>query len=96
MDAVKTGWVTALNAMNTMSLPVTPVLELLEIIDLKWLLAHEGHRVHVEQLQTDPTYARQCLALGLASGNKALQTLTRRLCTRLGLDPNTAAPHSVS
>ncbi len=82
--------------MNTMSLSATPVLELLEIIDLKWLLAHDGHRVHVEQLQSDPVYARQCLALGLASGDKALQAVARRLCLRLGIDPSHPATHTAS
>ena len=82
--------------MNTMSLSDTPVLELLEIIDLKWLLAHDGHRVHVEQLQSDPVYARQCLALGLASSDKALQAVARRLCLRLGIDPSHPATHTAS
>ena len=82
--------------MNTMSLSATPVLELLEIIDLKWLLAHDGHRVHVEQLQSDPVYARQCLALGLASSDKAVQAVARRLCLRLGIDPSHPATHTAS
>ena len=77
--------------MNTMSLPTTPVLDLLEIIDLKWLMAHDGHRVHVEQLQTDPAYARRCLAFALASSDKSLQTVARRMCARLGIDPGASA-----
>jgi hypothetical protein len=89
-----------MNAVTAMPLPAAPVLDLLDIIDLKWLLAHDGHRVHVEQLQSDPVYARRCLALGLASSDKALQTVARRLCARLGIDPATAAstqtPHSDS
>ena len=77
--------------MNTMSLPATPVLDLLEIIDLKWLMAHDGHRVHVEHLQSDPAYARRCLTLALASSDKALQTVARRMCARLGIDPGASA-----
>lgn len=94
--AVNQAWVTTLHTMNTMSLPAAPALELLEIIDLKWLLAHAGHRVHVEQLQSDPLYARRCLALGLASSDKALQAVARRLCLRLGIDPNQPAAHTAS
>ena len=94
--AVNQAWVTTLHTMNTMSLPAAPALELLEIIDLKWLLAHAGHRVHVEQLQSDPVYARHCLALGLASTDRALQAVARRLCLRLGIDPSQHATQSAS
>jgi hypothetical protein len=76
--------------MTTMTLPPTPTLELLEIIDLKWLMAHEGHRVHVERLQADPVYARECLAIGAASAHKALQMVALRICARLGIDPSAA------
>jgi hypothetical protein len=74
--------------MNTMTLPQTPTLDLLEIIDFKWLMAHEGHRVHVERLQADPVYARECLAIGAASAHKALQMVALRMCARLGITPH--------
>jgi hypothetical protein len=76
--------------MNTMTLPEMPTLDLLEIIDFKWLMAHEGHRVHVERLQADPEYARACLALGTASTHKALQMVAQRICARLGITPHSA------
>jgi hypothetical protein len=52
---------------------------LVDIIDFKWLMAAEGHRVHVERLQADATYARQCLALAGASRTDALRDVARRL-----------------
>lgn len=58
---------------------------LIDIIDFKWLMAGDGHRVHVERLQDDPAYASACLALGAASRIPALRVSTRRLATLLGL-----------
>jgi hypothetical protein len=50
-----------------------------EVIDLKWLLAGEGHRVHVERLLADPAYARACLALADASASEAVRAAAGRL-----------------
>jgi hypothetical protein len=72
--------------MTTTSLHEMPTLDLLEIIDLKWLMAHEGHRVHVERLQTDIAYARHCLSIAAASPDKSLQAVARRIAARLDVD----------
>ncbi len=58
---------------------------LVEIIELKWLMAGEGLRVHVERLQTEPAYAQQTLALAEASQHSALRRLAGRLRTKLRL-----------
>ena len=58
-------------------------LSLVDIIDFKWLMAGDGHRVHVEQLQADPTYARQCLVLGANSRVPALRDTAKRLAAML-------------
>lgn len=69
--------------MNVLSTDERHALRLVEIIDLKWLLAHEGHHVHVERLQTDPAYARQCLAQAAGSANPAVRAAAVRLQARL-------------
>lgn len=58
---------------------------LVEIIELKWLMAGEGLRVHVERLQAEPAYAQQTLALAEASSHSALRRLAGRLRTKLQL-----------
>jgi hypothetical protein len=58
---------------------------LVEIIDFKWLMAGDGHRVHVEHLQTDRDYASACLALASGSREKALRDAAARLAGALGL-----------
>jgi hypothetical protein len=58
---------------------------LVEIIELKWLMAGEGLRVHVERLQADPAYAQQTLAMAEASSHSALRHLAGRLRTKLQL-----------
>ena len=68
----------------TTALEPDPVA-LVEIIELKWLMAGEGLRVHVERLQTDPAYARQTLALADASPHSTVRRLAGRLRTRLQL-----------
>lgn len=60
------------------------VLELVDIIDLKWLMARDGHHVHVERLQADPVYARECLAKAAGSSQDAVQAFARRLWGRCG------------
>lgn len=66
--------------MTTASL-ATPAraLSLVEIIDFKWLMAGDGHRVHVERLQGDPSYACACLQQGACSKIPALRECACRL-----------------
>ncbi len=54
-------------------------LSLVEIIDFKWLMAGDGRRVHVERLQADPAYARDCLQQGADSQIPALRECASRL-----------------
>ena len=65
--------------MNAMTSQERQSLDLEDIIDLKWLMAREGHHVHVERLQRDPAYASTCLALAATSPNEATQAAARRL-----------------
>lgn len=66
--------------------PIAPdPVALVEIIELKWLMAGEGLRVHVERLQADPAYAHQTLILAEASSHSALRRLAGRLRTKLQL-----------
>ena len=60
-------------------------LSLVEIIDFKWLMAGDGHHVHVEHLQTDPVYAGECLALAARSRIAALRDTAARLAAALGI-----------
>lgn len=60
---------------------------LVEIIELKWLMAGEGLRVHVERMQTDAVYAQRTLALAEASPHAALRRLAARLRCKLQLSP---------
>ena len=80
--------------MNAVSTAEHRPLQLVEIIDFKWLMAGDGHRVHVERLQADRTYAGQCLALRAASPTPALRDAAQRLAATLDLplpDPRAAA-----
>ena len=65
--------------MNALPEPERRALDLVDIIDLKWLLAGEGIRLHVERLQGDPAYAAQVLAQADASGNAALRDAAGRV-----------------
>lgn len=56
---------------------------LVDIIDFKWLMAGEGHRVHVQRLQSDPDYASQCLATAAASGQALLVAAAHRLAAQV-------------
>jgi hypothetical protein len=60
-------------------------LTLVEIIELKWLLAGEGVRLHVERLQNDPAYAERALQQALDSSHPLLRATATRLKARLGL-----------
>lgn len=71
--------------MNAVTASEHRALSLVEIIDFKWLMAGDGHHVHVEHLQTDPEYARQCLMLATCSRIAALRDTARRLAATLGL-----------
>ena len=57
--------------------------QLVDIIDFKWLMAHEGHRVHVQRIQSDPDYASQCLAHAAGSSVAALREAAGRLASAL-------------
>lgn len=80
--------------MPTTSAAVPDTLCLVDVIDFKWLMVGDGHRVHVERLQTDRVYASQCLALGAASRTPALRDATQRLATALNLPPPPTALHA--
>ena len=59
-------------------------MNLLDIIDLKWLMARDGHHVHVERLQRDPVYARECLSKAACSTQDAVQMAGKRLWVSCG------------
>lgn len=71
--------------MNAVTSPEHRTPSLVEIIDFKWLMAGDGHRVHVEQLQTDRAYACSCLALASGSRVKTLRDTAARLAHALGV-----------
>lgn len=73
--------------MNASASSERQALELVDIIDFKWLMAKDGLHVHVERLQNDPAYARDCLNKAAASPRAAVQTVARRLRDKLGFDP---------
>jgi hypothetical protein len=56
---------------------------LVDIVELKWLYAAHGVRVHIEQLQRDPEYARQLLDAAAGMPNAALRQVAGRLRGRL-------------
>ena len=75
----------------TAAAPTTSAVpSLIDIVDFKWLMAGMGHRVHVEQLQADPEYARRCLALAAGSPIATLRDAARRLALALGCPPPAA------
>lgn len=63
-----------------------PACELLDVIDLKWLLAGDGHRVHVERLLTDADYARSCLVWANASLKPATRAAAQRIALHMGVE----------
>lgn len=73
--------------MNCVTHPEHAALELVDIIDFKWLMAHEGHRIHVERLQCDRDYASECLARASASSVAALREAAQRLAQSLARLP---------
>lgn len=72
--------------MNTALARPARALSLVEIIDFKWLMAGDGRRVHVERLQTDPTYACDCLQQGANSQIPALRECACRLARVLHIN----------
>jgi hypothetical protein len=56
--------------------------DLVDIINFKWLMAHEGHYVHVQRLQTDQDYARDCIAQAMATSVQALRDAAMRIQPR--------------
>jgi hypothetical protein len=69
--------------MNTLTQTQEPAL-LHDIVGLKWLMAGEGVHVHVERLQADPAYQRECLARAALSTNPTARDTAARLSARLG------------
>jgi predicted DNA-binding protein (UPF0251 family) len=69
--------------MNASSQTEHEALRLVDIVELKWLLAGEGLHVHVERLQSDPDYARQCLQAAERSENATLRQVAAKLRARL-------------
>lgn len=76
---------------NDLKQPATDSDCLLEIIELKWLLAAHGLRLHVEQLQHDPEYARLTLDRACSAGQPSLCAAATRLRGHLGLNPPSEA-----
>lgn len=70
--------------MNTLSATQALAAPLVEVIELKWLLAGEGVRLHVERMLGDEDYAARALSRALESTNPALRAAADRLRCRLG------------
>jgi hypothetical protein len=75
--------------MSVISRPDAHSPLLMQIIQFKWLMVGAGHRVHVERMQSDPDYARHCLALGAGARLDPLRHCAAQLARQLGL----ALPH---
>ncbi|MFP5399535.1 MAG: hypothetical protein ACLGIT_14520 [Gammaproteobacteria bacterium] len=58
--------------------------DLLDWVDFKWLMATEGHSVHLERLQADRGYALRCLQVGAGSRCATLRERARSLLVALG------------
>ena len=71
--------------MNTVTAAESDSTVLVAIIELKWLLAGEGFRLHVERLQSDRDYALQALSRAEASANPALRSAAAAVRVRLNL-----------
>jgi predicted DNA-binding protein (UPF0251 family) len=77
--------------MNASSGNEQSALRLVDIVELKWMLAGEGLHVHVEKLQSDPGYARECLLAAERSGNQTVRQVAATLRARL--EASAATPH---
>lgn len=73
--------------MNALPPAERQAVELVDIIEFKWLMAGAGLRVHVERLQADPEYARQCLAQAAVSPEPALRESAEKLLRRWSVAP---------
>ena len=71
--------------MNAVSAPEQGQLSLVDIIDFKWLMAGAGLDVHVERMQAELAYARDCLCRGACSDLRLLRDTAARLATTLGV-----------
>jgi predicted DNA-binding protein (UPF0251 family) len=69
--------------MNVCTSAELKALSLVDIVELKWMLAGEGLHVHVEKLQSDLEYARECLCAAERSGNPTLRQVASKLRARL-------------
>jgi hypothetical protein len=69
--------------MNASSITEQSALTLVDIVELKWMLAGEGLHVHVEKVQSDPGYARECLHAAECSGNPTVRQVASKLRARL-------------
>ncbi len=69
--------------MNAGSISEQNALSLVDIVELKWMLAGEGLHVHVEKVQSDPGYARECLRAAECSGNATVRQVALKLRARL-------------
>ena len=69
--------------MNVSTLTEQRALSLVDIVELKWMLAGEGLHVHVEKLQSDPAYARECLRAAERSENATVRQVASKLRARL-------------
>jgi hypothetical protein len=76
--------------MNAVSAHEMNALDLVDIIDFKWLMAREGHHVHVERLQNDPLYATECIERARRSPIEAVRLAAERLLRKLGQPPSAA------
>lgn len=56
---------------------------LVEVVELKWLMAGEGVRIHVEHMLDDEAYASSVLERALRSASPALRAAAERLRLRL-------------
>lgn len=71
--------------MNAATSTDTHEISLVDIVDFKWLMAGDGHKVHIQRLQAEPEYARQCLLHGAFSRVPALRDAARRLAATMGI-----------
>jgi hypothetical protein len=69
--------------MNASSSAEQGALRLVDIVELKWMLAGEGLHVHVERLQADPGYARECLLAAERSVNPTVRQVALKLRARI-------------
>jgi hypothetical protein len=73
--------------MNSVSPVEHQAVELVDIIDFKWLMARDGHHIHVERLQVDPDYAAEVFAYAAASPIDAVRDAAARLMPRFRAQP---------